>query len=211
MDLCTAAFTRAADRAGHESTHVMTTVLRGLLRAAPGCDALPALREALVDGAIGDPGRDHLRCWGYRLDAPYGPPSRCTPRRRCSPSTARPVSWARARRYGPPARTGCAGCCPAPTRRTTPAWTWSTGARRYDAPPRRPRTPRGPERTALHRVLDRARPADPGALEVARQGGLENTWRELLDGAAASVRAAQQDGIWSWERGDSTELRRRCG
>ncbi|ODA74675.1 hypothetical protein APS67_000864 [Streptomyces sp. AVP053U2] len=49
-------------------------MLRGLLRAAPGCEALPVLREALVDGAVSDPHREHLRCRGYRLDPPYGPP-----------------------------------------------------------------------------------------------------------------------------------------
>ncbi|WP_237407886.1 hypothetical protein [Streptomyces sp. M2CJ-2] len=209
VDLCTAAFTRAADRAGRESTHVMTTVLRGLLRAAPDCDALPVLREALVDGSISDPGRDHLRCWGYRLDAPYGPPS--------------PVHTAQAvlaldraaRVLGESAAVRAAredgvrwllSCPDAPHHACL-----DLAYRREEV--RRPR----PDDPAHHEVLNvrhftaswivRAL-LSPGALEVARQDGLEDTWRELLDGAAASVRAGQQDGIWSWERGDSTELRR---
>ncbi|MET9973251.1 hypothetical protein ABZZ80_47290, partial [Streptomyces sp. NPDC006356] len=64
VDRCTSGFTRQLDRAGLESTHVVTTVLRGLLRAAPGSELLPELREALADGAISDPRREHLRCWG---------------------------------------------------------------------------------------------------------------------------------------------------
>jgi hypothetical protein len=43
----------------------------------------------------------------------------------------------------------------------------------------------------------------PGAQEIARQDGVEDTWRELLNGAAAAVWAAQTDGIWSWSRDGS--------
>ncbi|BFO16637.1 hypothetical protein SHKM778_30250 [Streptomyces sp. KM77-8] len=143
VDRCTAAFTRERDRAGLESTHVVTTVLRGLLRAAPGGAALPPLREVLVDGAISDRGREHLRCWGYRLDPPYGPPSPL--------HTAQAVvALERAGRVlgesagcGPPGRTVCAGCCPAPAPRTTPARIWRTCVRRCAGPARTtPRTTR---------------------------------------------------------------------
>ena len=126
------------DRAGLESTHVVTTVLRGLLRAAPRSEILPALREALADGAISDPRREHLRCWGYRLQPPYGRPSPL--------HTAQAVvALDRAARVlgetptpappgpGPPARTASAGCCPARTHRTTPARIWRTCTRRYAA------------------------------------------------------------------------------
>jgi hypothetical protein len=43
----------------------------------------------------------------------------------------------------------------------------------------------------------------PGAQEIARQDGVEDTWRERLNGAAAAVWAAQTDGIWSWNRDGS--------
>ncbi|MGY0070690.1 hypothetical protein ACWZEH_28725 [Streptomyces sp. QTS137] len=209
VELCTAAFTHDADRAGRGSTHVMTTVLRGLLRAAPDCDALPLLREALVDGAVSDPHRDHLRCWGYRLDPPYGHPSPV--------HTAQAVlaldRAARVLGEGPAVRAA---------REDGVRWLLSCP----DAPHhvcrdlengreevRRPR----PDDPARHEVLNvRHFTASwvvrallcRGSLEVARQDGLEETWRELLDGAAACVRAGQQDGIWSWARGESTELRR---
>ncbi|WP_309062521.1 hypothetical protein [Streptomyces sp.] len=208
-DRCTAAFTRELDRPGRESTHVLTTVLRGLLRAAPRSDALPALREALVDGALSDPGRDRLRCWGYRLDPPYGPPSPL--------HTAQAVvALERAGRVlGESAAVRAA-------REDGVRWLLSCP----DAPHhacldlenlreevRRPR----PDDPARHEVLNvrhftaswivRAL-LSRGALEVARQDGLEDTWRELVDGAVAAVWAGQQDGIWCWGRGDSTELRR---
>ncbi|TQL19285.1 hypothetical protein [Streptomyces sp. SLBN-134] len=207
-DRCARAFTRELDRAGRESTHVVTTVLRGLLRAAPGGDALPRLREALVDGAVSDPGRDHLRCWGYRLDPPHGPP--------CPLHTAQAVvALERAARVlGESAGVRAA-------REDGVRWLLSCP----DAPHhscadlenlreevRRPR----PDDPARHEVLHvrhftatwivRAL-LSRGALEVARQDGLEERWRELVDGAAAAVWAGQQDGIWSWNRGDGTGLR----
>lgn len=208
VDHCTAAFTRERDHAGRESTHVVTTVLRGLLRAAPHGAALPALREALVDGAVSDPGRDHLRCWGYRLDPPYGPPSPL--------HTAQAVvALERAARVLGESEAVRAA------REDGVRWLLSCP----DAPHhacldlenlreevRRPR----PDDPARHEVLNvrhftatwivRAL-LSRGALEVARQDGLEETWRDLLDGAVAAVWAGQRDGIWSWERGDSTELR----
>lgn len=208
VDRCTTAFTRELDRAGRESTHVMTTVLRGLLRAAPRLAALPSLREALVDGAISDPARDHLRCWGYRLDPPHGPPSPL--------HTAQAVvALERAARVlGESAGVRAA-------REDGVRWLLSCP----DAPHhacldlenlreevRRPR----PDDPAHHEVLNvrhftatwivRAL-LSRGALEVARQDGREEAWRELLDGAVAAVWAGQRDGIWSWDRGDRNELR----
>ncbi|MFC5954146.1 hypothetical protein ACFP51_06480 [Streptomyces pratens] len=209
VDLCTAAFTHDTDRVGRESTHVMTTVLRGLLRAAPDCDALPVLREALVDGAVSDPHRDRLRCWGYRLDSPYEGPSPV--------HTAQAVlaldRAARVLGESPKVRAA---------REDGVRWLLSCP----DAPHhvcqdlengreevRRPR----PDDPARHEVLNVRHFTASwvvrallcwGSLEVARRDGREETWRELLDGAAACVRAGQQDGIWTWGRGESTELRR---
>ncbi|GAB2449446.1 prenyltransferase/squalene oxidase repeat-containing protein [Streptomyces incanus] len=209
VDLCTAAFTHDADRAGRESTHVMTTVLRGLLRAAPDCDALPVLREALVDGAVSDPHRNRLRCWGYRLDPPPPHPSPV--------HTAQAVlaldRAARVLGESPAVRAA---------REDGVRWLLSCpDAAHHDCRDlengrdevRRPR----PDDPARHEVLNvRHFTASwvvrallcRGSLEVARQGGLEETWRELLDGAAACVRAGQQDGIWSWAQSENTELRR---
>ncbi|MFF4801407.1 hypothetical protein ACFY1U_23920 [Streptomyces sp. NPDC001351] len=207
---CTAGFTRELDRAGRESTHVVTTVLRGLLRAAPGSAVLPVLREALADGAISDPRREHLRCWSYRLDPPYGMPSAL--------HTAQAVvALDRAARVldepeGAGARSAredgvrwllaCAGA----------THTHCPDLRNLREEVRRPRTD-DPER---HEVLNvrhftaswvlRAL-MTPGAREVAAQDGLEEAWRERLDGAAAAVWAGQTDGIWSWGRTDSSELR----
>lgn len=72
---CESDFTPERGRTGAELTHVVTTVPRGLLRAAPGSSTLPALRDALIGGTINDPRRLHRRCWGYRLAPFHGSPS----------------------------------------------------------------------------------------------------------------------------------------
>lgn len=214
VDRCTGAFTRQLDRAGLESTHVVTTVLRGLLRAAPRCEILPALRETLADGAISDPRRDHLRCWGYRLQPPYGRPSPL--------HTAQAVvaldRAARVLGEDTDARAARARTA----REDGVRWLLSCPDAPHDTCPdlenlheevRRPRT----DDPSRHEVLNvrhftaswlvRAL-LSPGALEIARADGLEDEWRVRLDGAVAAVWAGQTDGIWSWGRGDSTELRR---
>jgi hypothetical protein len=47
-----------------------------------------------------------------------------------------------------------------------------------------------------------------GARDIAREDGLEEEWRERLNGAASAVWAGQTDGIWTWVRDDTSELRR---
>lgn len=206
---CAAAFTRELDPAGRESTHVVTTVLRGLLRAAPGSALLPPLREALVDGAVDDERREHLRCWGYRLHPPYGPPSPL--------HTAQAVvALDRAARVlGETAGARAARqdgvrwllACPDEPHHSC------LDVENLREEVRRPRTD-DPTRQEVLNVrhftaswMVRAL-LTPGAREVARADGLQVQWRERLDGAVAAVWAGQSGGIWSWDRGDGTELRR---
>ncbi|MFF1451403.1 hypothetical protein ACFVYF_25185 [Streptomyces sp. NPDC058274] len=202
--LCEAGFTLELDRSGRQLTHVVTTVLRGLLRAAPRSTALPLLREALVDGAITDPRRDHRRCWGHRLTTDHGRPSPL--------HTAQAVvALDRAARVlGESANARAA-------REDGVRWLLACP----DAPHngcldlenmweqvRRPRT----DDPSRHEVLNvrhftaswvvRAL-LTAGALEIAREDGVEDGWRERLDGAMAAVWAGQTDGIWSWGRDDS--------
>jgi hypothetical protein len=205
---CEARFTPDHDRAGRESAHVVTTVLRGLLRAAPGSALLPVLREAVVDGAIDDPRRDHLRCWSYRLQAPYGPPSPL--------HTAQAVvALDRAGRVlGETAAARAA-------REDGVRWLLACPDAHHDTCPdldnlreevRRPRT----DDPARHEVLNvrhftaawvvRAL-LTPTAREVARADGLQAAWRERLDGAAAAVWAGQTGGIWTWGPGEQGGLR----
>ncbi|MEU3253585.1 hypothetical protein [Streptomyces sp. NPDC006997] len=209
VERCTTGFTRELDRAGRESTHVVTTVLRGLLRAAPRHPVLPRLHEALVDGAISDDRRDHLRCWSYRLGPPYGPASPLH-------TALAVVALDRAARVLDETAAARAA--------REDGVRWLLACR--DAPHhgcldlenlreevRRPR----PDDPVRHEVLNvrhftaswvaRAL-LTPGAREVARRDGLHDEWAERLDGAIAAVWAAQSDGIWAWGRGDSTELRR---
>ncbi|MFE5814571.1 hypothetical protein [Streptomyces sp. NPDC056479] len=214
VDRCTDGFTRQLDRAGRESTHVVTTVLRGLLRAAPRSEILPVLREALADGAISDPRRDHVRCWGYRLQPPYGRPSPL--------HTAQAVvALDRAARVL--GEEGDARAARARAAREDGIrWLLSCPDAPHDTCPdlvnlheevRRPRT----DDPTRHEVLNvrhftaswLARALlSPGALEIARAEGLEDELRVRLEGAVAAVWAGQTDGIWLWGRGESTELRR---
>ncbi|MGW1796715.1 hypothetical protein ACWCQN_12075 [Streptomyces sp. NPDC001984] len=206
---CTAGFTRELDPAGRESTHVVTTVLRGLLRAAPRSPALPALCEALVDGAVDDERRDHLRGWAYRLHAPYGRPSAL--------HTAQAVVALdrAARMLGETAGARAA-------RQDGVRWLLSCPDARHDTCPdvahlREEVRRSHPDDPARHEVLYvrhftatwlvRAL-TTPGAREVAVADGLEERWRERLDGAFAAVWAGQTNGIWSWDHGDGSELRR---
>ncbi len=215
VDLCTAGFTRELDRAGWESTHVVTTVLRGLLRAAPGSPLLSLLREALADGAISDGRRDHLRCWGYRLQPPYGRPSPLhTAQAVVALDRAARVLGEDADARGERARTA---------REDGIRWLLACPDAPHDTCPdlenlheevRRPRT----DDPSRHEVLSvrhftaswlvRAL-LTPGAVAVARAEGLEAEWRVRLDGALTAVWAGQRGGVWVWGRGgDGTELRR---
>lgn len=207
---CEAGFTHELDRTGRELTHVVTTVLRGLLRAAPGSDALPLLRDALVEGAVTDPRRQHRRCWGYRLAPFHGPPSPL--------HTAQAVvALDRAARVlGGESANGRAA------REDGVRWLLACPDAPHDAcldlanlreEVRRPCT----DDPSRHEVLNvrhftaswvvRAL-LTPGARDIAREDGLEEEWRERLNGAASAVWAGQTDGIWTWVRDDTSELRR---
>ncbi|MFE7893914.1 hypothetical protein [Streptomyces sp. NPDC057412] len=215
VERCAAGFTRDGDRAGWESTHVVTTVLRGLLRAAPGSPLLSLLREALADGAISDGRRDHLRCWGYRLQPPYGRPSPLhTAQAVVALDRAARVLGEDGDARGERARTA---------REDGIRWLLACPDAPHDTCPdlenlhEEVRRPRGDD-PSRHEVLSvrhftaswlvRAL-LTPGAVAVARAEGLEDEWRVRLDGALAAVWAGQRDGIWVWGRGsDGTELHR---
>lgn len=208
--VCEAGFTHELDRTGRELTHVVTTVLRGLLRAAPDSDALPLLRDALIEGAVTDPRRQHRRCWGYRLAPFHGPPSPL--------HTAQAVvALDRAARVlGGESANGRAA------REDGVRWLLACPDAPHDAcldlanlreEVRRPRT----DDPSRHEVLNvrhftaswvvRAL-LTPGARDIAREDGLEEEWRERLSGAVSAVWAGQTDGIWTWVRDDTSELRR---
>ncbi|MER6690858.1 hypothetical protein [Streptomyces minutiscleroticus] len=209
-EACTARFTDELDRTGRELTHVVTTVLRGLLRAAPGSEALPRLRDALAAGAITDPRRGHRRCWAYRLAASHGPPS--------AVHTAQAVlALDRAARVAPEPDAVRAA------REDGVRWLLACPDTRHDGcldltpvreEVRRPRI----DDPARHEVLNVRHFAaawvlrallTPGARAVAHEDGLEDAWRERLNGAAAAVAAAQTDGIWTWSPDNAGELLRR--
>ncbi|MDO0937554.1 hypothetical protein QQY66_39680 [Streptomyces sp. DG2A-72] len=206
---CASGFTHELDRAGRESTHVVTTVLRGLLRAAPDSALLPRLREAIVDGALSDPGREHLRCWDYRLDLDNG--------RASALHTAQAVvALDRA------AMVLGDNASARATREDGVRWLLACPDGPHDScadlanlreEVRRPRT----DDPSRHEVLNvrhftaawvvRAL-MSPTARRIARDEGLEERWRERLDGAVAAVWAGQSGGIWTWGLGDGTQLRR---
>ncbi|MDQ1035458.1 hypothetical protein QFZ75_001874 [Streptomyces sp. V3I8] len=208
--ICEARFTPELDRTGQELTHVVTTVLRGLLRAAPDSAALPLLRDHLVEGAVTDPRRRHRRCWGYRLTSPHGPPSPL--------HTAQAVvALDRVARV-----LGSESGNVRAAREDGVRWLLACPDAPHDTcldlsnlreEVRRPRT----DDPSRHEVLNvrhftaswivRAL-LTPGAREIAREDGVEEEWRELLNGAASSVWAGQTEGIWTWVRDDNSELRR---
>jgi hypothetical protein len=206
---CEAGFTPELDGTGRALTHVVTTVMRGLLRAAPDAPTLPVLREALVDGAFSDPRRQHRRCWSHRL-SPL--PWAAHPAQPSALHTAQAVvALDRA------ARVLGEGPVESSVREDGVRWLLACPAAAHDdcddlANLREDVRRRHPDDSSHHEVLNvrhftaswivRAL-LTPGAHEIARQDGLEEAWRERLDGAAAAVWAAQTDGIWSWSRDGS--------
>ncbi|MET7680704.1 hypothetical protein [Streptomyces sp. NPDC005423] len=203
---CEAGFTRELDGTGRALTHVVTTVTRGLVRAAPGAPMLPVLRAALIDGALGDPERRHHRCWGPRL-SPL--PWVASPARPSALHTAQAVVA-----LDRTARVLGEGSVERAAREDGVRWLLACPAAAHDdcvdlanlrEEVRRPH----PGDSSHHEVLNvrhftaawlvRAL-LTPGAREVARQDGTEEAWRERLNGAAAAVWAAQTDGVWSWSR-----------
>nr|WSY50667.1 hypothetical protein OG999_11430 [Streptomyces sp. NBC_00886] len=207
---CEAGFTPELDGTGRALTHVVTTVMRGLLRAAPAAPTLPALRDALVDGALSDPQRQHRRCWSHRL-SPL--PWAAHPAQPSALHTAQAVvaldRAARVLGEGPVERSA---------REDGVRWLLACPATAHDsctdlANLREEVRRRHPDDSSHHEVLNvrhftaswivRAL-LTPGAQEIARQDGVEDAWRERLNGAAAAVWAAQTDGIWSWSRDGAT-------
>ncbi|MEV1024824.1 hypothetical protein [Streptomyces sp. NPDC050264] len=210
-DRCAADFTRELDRTGHELTHVVTTVLRGMLRAAPGQrDRLRTLRDVLVAGAVPDPARAGNPRWGYRLAAPQGPPSALHTAQAvvALDRTARVLGEesdaARAAREG---GVRWLLACPDPDHERC------LDLENLREEVRRPRTDQ-PDRVEVLNVrhftaswLIRAL-LTTGARDVARAGGGERIRRQQLSGAAAAAWRGQTDGIWTWVRDDTGELRR---
>lgn len=210
---CEAGFTPELDSTGRALTHVVTTVMRGLLRAAPDAPILPVLREALVDGALSDPQRQHRRCWSHRLAVlPWAVHPARQPAQPSAVHTAQAVvaldRAARVLGEGPVERAA---------REDGVRWLLACPATAHDACAdlanlREEVRRRHPDDSSHHEVLNvrhftaswivRAL-LTPGALEIAREDGLEEAWQERLNGAAGAVWAAQTDGIWSWSRDGS--------
>ncbi|MEV8017019.1 hypothetical protein AB0O76_11865 [Streptomyces sp. NPDC086554] len=197
---CSARFTEELEPSGLGRTHVVTTMLRGLLRAAPDSPALTRLRAELVDRTITDPQREHRRCWGPALRAPVTRPS--------SVHTAQAVvALDRAARVlGEDSNTRAARedgirwllACPTPdhedcadlrntqeeVRRPHPVDSWRQevlAVRHFTA-------------AWMVRAL-----LTPDAWEIAADEGREEAWRSLLSGAVGAVWRQQDDGIWNWD------------
>ncbi|MEI5131829.1 hypothetical protein RB199_06210 [Streptomyces libani] len=103
------------DASGLANTYVVTNVLRGLLRAAPGATALGGLREACWSTAP----RPIRHATTIAAGARRWPPAteirrrpRCTPRGRWWRWTGPHGCWARTNGSARCARKGCAGCWP---------------------------------------------------------------------------------------------------
>lgn len=203
---CTERFTRELEPAGAELTHVVTTVLRGLLRAAPDSPALPVLRDALVDGAVTDPARGHRRCWGSRLTPPRG--------RTVAPSAVHTAQAVVA--LDRAARVLGEDTNARDTRREGIRWLLSCPGAAHDG---------CDDLASGHETVRRPHPDDasrsevlavrhfsaawvvralltPGAQEVAVDEGTEAVRQEMLAGAAACVWRQQDNGIWTWDGAD---------
>ncbi|RII17624.1 hypothetical protein DSC45_12050 [Streptomyces sp. YIM 130001] len=208
-EYCVSRLTRELEPSGLEMTHVVTTVLRGLLRAAPESAALPQLREALVDAAFADPLRQHQRCWGPRFSPVVGRPVLPSPVHTAQAVLALDRAAAvlgetphvrDARREG----IRWLLACPGPLHDGCP------DLRNVHEVVRRPSL----SDLSHHEVLPvrhftaswvlRAL-LTTGSARTAAEDGLEREWRELTAGAAAAVWRQQTDGVWTWE-GDGDDL-----
>ncbi|WP_030787960.1 hypothetical protein [Streptomyces sp. NRRL S-920] len=200
---CAAGFTAQLEPSGFGRTHVVTTMLRGLLRAAPHSPDVARLRDELVDRTITDPAREHRRCWGPTLRTPAARPS--------------PVHTAQAvvaldraaRLLDEDTNTRAARedgvrwllSCPQPlhdacvdltntqeeVRRPHPVDSWRQEVlfvRHFTA-------------AWMVRAL-----LTPGAWRVAVDEGREEQWHALLTTAVGSVWRQQDDGIWNWDGHD---------
>ncbi|WP_030683576.1 hypothetical protein [Streptomyces sp. NRRL B-1347] len=203
---CAARFTADLEPSGLARTHVVTTVLRGLLRAAPDAPAIARLRDSLVDHTITDPAREHRRCWGATLGLPAAHATRPSPVH----TALAVVALDRAARVlGEDANTRAARedgirwllACPTPdhdtcadlvnaqeeVRRPHPEVAWRQEVlfvRHFTA-------------AWMVRAL-----LTPGAWEVAAAEGREEAWRALVASAVTAVLRAERDGVWHWDGHD---------
>lgn len=188
------------DPDGLARTYVVTTTLRGLVRAAPGSAAVERLRTLLVAGSLHDEEHGGLLCWGQRLGGP----------RRPVPSTAHTalvvVALARAARVRPEDAQS------RQAREQGIRWLGTAGS--LDQQIEHTRRPhdsaqRGYDHAVVRhftaawvaKALMSAPPTafrdDPAAAE---------RHEALLRAAVAAVRKQQVDGVWVW-RDDDGERR----
>jgi hypothetical protein len=200
---CAAAFTAELEPSGFGRTHVVTTVLRGLLRTAPHAPDVARLRDELVDRTITDPAREHRRCWGATL---RGPATRPSPVHTAQAvvaldRTARVLDEDANIRAAREDGVRWLLSCPQPlheacvdltntqeeVRRPHPVDSWRQEVlfvRHFTA-------------AWMVRAL-----LTPGAWRVAVDDGREEQWHALLASAVGSVWSQQDDGIWNWDGHD---------
>ncbi|AJT62704.3 hypothetical protein [Streptomyces chattanoogensis] len=195
---CEALLDPEHDAPGLANTYVVTNVLRGLLRAAPGSAALEGLREVLVNGATADPVRGNHRCWGAALATGRGNPA---------PSavhTARAVVTLdrAAQVLGEDERQRA-------VREEGLRWLLAGGAADLENCQEDVRRP-GRE-DPLHQELlsvrhfasawvARALMTD-GARRTAADGAGPTAWEAQLTAAVERVSGMQQGGVWRWDDG----------
>ncbi|MEU9112714.1 hypothetical protein AB0D04_13145 [Streptomyces sp. NPDC048483] len=195
---CEALLDSEHDAPGLANTYVVTNVLRGLLRAAPGSAALGGLRRVLVNGATADPVRGNHRCWGAAL---------ATGRRNPAPSAAHTaravVTLDRAAQVlGEDERQRA-------VREEGLRWLLASGAANLENCQEDVRRP-GQE-DPLHQELlsvrhftaawvARALMTD-GARRVAADGAGLPVWEAQLTAAVARVHGMQRGGVWRWDDG----------
>ncbi|WP_241779645.1 hypothetical protein [Streptomyces natalensis] len=195
---CEALLDPEHDAPGLANTYVVTNVLRGLLRAAPGSAALDGLRTVLVNGATADPARGQHRCWGAALATGRGNPAPS------AAHTARAVV----------ALDRAAGVLGEDERQRAVReeglrWLLAGGAADLDNCQEEVRRPGSDD--PLHQELlsvrhfaaawvARALMTD-GARRVAADGAGATAWEAQLRGAVARVSGMQRGGVWRWEDG----------
>ncbi|AZM57979.1 hypothetical protein DMA15_29585 [Streptomyces sp. WAC 01529] len=182
---------------------MVTTMLRGLLRAAPHSPDVARLRDELVDRTITDPAREHRRCWGPTLRTPAARPSPVHTAQavvaldRAARLLEEDTNIRAAREDG----VRWLLSCPQPlhdvcvdltntqeeVRRPHPVDSWRQEVlfvRHFTA-------------AWMVRAL-----LTPGAWRIAVDEGREEQWHTLLAAAVGSVWRQQDDGIWNWDGHD---------
>ncbi|WP_244943383.1 hypothetical protein [Streptomyces inhibens] len=192
------------DAPGLANTYVVTNVLRGMLRAAPGSTALGGLREVLVNGATADPVRGNHRCWGAALATGHGNPAPSavhTARAVVALDRAAQVLGEDERQRAvreEGLRWLLAGASP-------------LSGRASDLDNCQEEVRRPGQEDPLHQELlsvrhftaawvARALMTD-GARQVAAQGVGLPAWEAQLTAAVARVRGMQRAGVWRWDDG----------